>query len=45
MITFWFILTAAALLWYSSVTIYVSLRGARDIRELLSRLKDRSLDD
>ncbi len=45
MITFWLILTAAALLWYSSVTIYVSIKGARDIREMLSRLKDRSLDD
>ena len=41
MITFWFILTAAALLWYSSVTIYVSIKGARDIREMLSRLKNR----
>ena len=41
MITFWFILTAAALLWYSSVTIYVSIKGARDIRETLSRLKNR----
>lgn len=44
MITFWLILTAAALLWYSSVTIYVSFKGARDIREMLSRLKDRSRD-
>ena len=35
MITFWFILTAAALLWYSSITIYVSIKGARDIREML----------
>ena len=44
MITFWLILTAAALLWYSSVTIYVSIKGARDIREMLSRLKDRNRD-
>ncbi len=41
MITFWFILTAAALLWYSSITIYVSIKGARDIREMLARLKER----
>jgi hypothetical protein len=44
MITFWLILTAAALLWYSSVTIYVFIKGARDIREMLSRLKDRNRD-
>lgn len=41
MITIWLILTAAALLWYSSVTIYVSIKGARDIREMLTRLKER----
>ena len=41
MITFWLILTAAALLWYASITIYVSFKGARDIREMLARLKDR----
>lgn len=44
MITFWFILTAAALLWYSSITIYVSIKGASDIREMLSRLRDRGRD-
>jgi len=44
MITFWLILTAAALLWYASVTIYVSIKGARDIREMLARLKERNGD-
>lgn len=41
MITFWLILTLAALLWYSSVTLYVSFKGVSDIREMLSRLKQR----
>lgn len=44
MITFWFILTVAALIWYSSITIYVSFKGARDIREMLARLKKRGED-
>lgn len=41
MITFWLILTAAALFWYSSITIFVAIKGARDIREMLLRLKKR----
>lgn len=35
---FWGGLTAAALLWYVSVTIYVAVRGASDLRVLLHRL-------
>ncbi|HRJ10455.1 MAG TPA: hypothetical protein PK490_22180 [Prosthecobacter sp.] len=41
MTTFWLLLTAAALLWYSSVTLYVAVKGAGDIREMISRLKGR----
>lgn len=41
MITFWLVLTTAALLWYGSVTFYVAVKGARDIREMLARLKNR----
>lgn len=41
MTTFWFILTLACLLWYSTVTLYVSIKGAGDIREMLRRLKQR----
>lgn len=36
---FWKILTAACLLWYATITVYVALRGARDIREMLRNLK------
>lgn len=38
---FWWALTAVAVLWYSTVTIYVSVRGMRDIRGMLQRLKDK----
>lgn len=44
MTIFWLILTAAALLWYGSVTIYVSIKGAADIRQMLARLKNRDRD-
>ena len=34
----WLVLTGAALVWYSSVTIYVAVRGASDIKGMLRRL-------
>lgn len=36
---FWFVLTIAAIGWYLTVTIYVSIRGAGDIRHMLARLE------
>ena len=38
---FWWLMTAAVVLWYSTVTIYVSVRGLHDIRGMLQRLKDK----
>lgn len=35
---FWAGLTAAALIWYSTVTVYVAIKGAFDIRGMLGRL-------
>jgi hypothetical protein len=35
---FWWLLTAACLIWYSTVTVYVAIRGASDIRQMLARL-------
>ena len=35
---FWWLLTIVALVWYSSVTIYVAIRGAFDIRRMLETL-------
>jgi len=38
---FWGLLTIAVLVWYSTITVYVAIRGSLDIREMLQRLKDR----
>ena len=38
---FWLILTIAAVLWYTFVTIYVSYKGVADIKEMLQRLGER----
>lgn len=38
---FWWLLTMACLLWYATVTVYVGIRGARDIRGMLQRLSGR----
>lgn len=37
---FWLVLTAAAMLWYTSVTIYVAFKGIGDIKEMLRNLKN-----
>ena len=37
---FWWLLTAACLVWYSTITIYVAVRGLKDIRSMLRRLRD-----
>ncbi|MGI8838250.1 MAG: hypothetical protein ACR2H4_16675 [Pyrinomonadaceae bacterium] len=36
--TFWLILTVAALLWYSIIMVYVAIKGAGDIRQMLKSL-------
>jgi hypothetical protein len=38
---FWKLLTAVCLLWYTTITVYVAFRGAKDIREMLRRLKEK----
>jgi len=37
---FWWLLTAACLVWYSTITVYVAIRGVFDIRSMLKRLSD-----
>jgi len=37
---FWFFLTFVALAWYSSVTIYVAIRGIWDIKSMLKNLAE-----
>lgn len=41
---FWALLTLAVLLWYSSVTIYVGVRGILDIKHMLRTLADQQSD-
>jgi hypothetical protein len=38
---FWGLLTIAVLVWYSTITVFVAIRGSIDIREMFKRLKDR----
>jgi len=37
---FWLIVTIAVLVWYSTITIYVSIRGTFDIKHMLRRLSE-----
>lgn len=36
---FWWLLTISSVVWYSTVTVYISVRGVQDIRQMLGRLK------
>ena len=36
---FWWLLTVFAVGWYLTVTVYVAIRGAFDIRQMLARLE------
>jgi hypothetical protein len=38
---FWWLLTMACVVWYSTITIYVSVKGVADIRDMLRRLSVR----
>jgi hypothetical protein len=35
---FWLGLTAVAVLWYLTITVYVAIRGAWDIQHMLAQL-------
>lgn len=37
---FWGLLTLAVLVWYSTITVYVGIRGAFDIQHMLRKLKE-----
>jgi hypothetical protein len=41
---FWWLLTMACVVWYSTVTVYVAIKGAVDIRDMLSHLGGNSGD-
>ena len=37
---FWGVITLACLVWYSTITVYVAWKGAKDIKNMLKRLED-----
>lgn len=38
---FWGLLTLAVLVWYSTITVYVGIRGIADIKLMLRNLKEK----
>ena len=42
---FWWIMTVAVMVWYSTVTVYVGVRGSLDIKHMLARLKEKAKED
>ena len=36
---FWWLAMLAVMVWYSTVTVYVAVKGTLDIRQMLRRLK------
>ena len=39
-VSFWWWLTMACLVWYSTITVFVTVRGAYDIKHMLARLRE-----
>jgi hypothetical protein len=37
----WFLIITACVVWYSTITIYVAIKGRADIRDMLRDLRDR----
>ena len=35
---FWWTMTAACVVWYSTITVYVAIKGVSDIKNMLRRL-------
>ncbi len=40
----WWILAMACLVWYSTITVYIAIRGLADIRTMLRHLKEKQSD-
>ena len=41
---FWGALTIACVVWYSTITVYVAIKGAVDIKHMLARLGNAAED-
>ena len=42
---FWWALTVACVVWYSTITVYVAIKGAKDIKNMLARLDAQAAND
>ena len=42
---FWWFVLMACLAWYSTMTVYVAVRGASDIKHMLARLERSDVPD
>ena len=42
---FWGVMTLACLVWYCTITIYVSIKGVRDIRKMFRDLASRNAQE
>ena len=42
---FWLLMTVACIVWYSTITIYVAIKGCFDIKHMLAKLKDQNPPD
>lgn len=42
---FWFGIAMMAVVWYSTITIYVAVRGSFDIRHMLEMLKHKHAEN
>ncbi|NLP12719.1 hypothetical protein GX408_20145 [bacterium] len=42
---FWALITAACVLWYLTVTLYVAVRGLGDIRRMLQNLSEMKINE
>lgn len=36
----WYALTGACVIWYSTITVYVAVKGVLDIQSMLRRLRE-----
>lgn len=41
----WFVVVVGCLVWYSTVTVYVAIRGAFDIKNMLAHLSGDNPED
>jgi hypothetical protein len=42
---FWWLVTMACVVWYSTITVYVAVKGSRDVRQMLKNLGKNNADD